>query len=197
MWRAHPERDSNEQGRQGSARPSRRVLVCRVAKAPRAPKRAKPDREPRELAPLLPAPSVLCITALIFHMTDIMRSGEQRREQAHSSMAEPALLLLTTESCIEAHVPSLLSCSFVWYDATRRLNLSRRYCVTCCAECLQLPHSARNLSRRDWSAAVVEHDLSCSNCSTSSTGTQMLPCNVPATRPKCRMSCPRLIRLIH
>ena len=30
----------------------------------------KPDREPRELAPLLPAPTVLCITAVIFHKTD-------------------------------------------------------------------------------------------------------------------------------
>ena len=50
------------------------LAVFSFAASRRRPKRhstLKPDREPRELAPLLPAPSVLCITAVIFHITDI------------------------------------------------------------------------------------------------------------------------------
>ena len=44
------------------------LAVFSFAASRRRPKRhstQKPDREPRELAPLLPAPSVLCITAVI------------------------------------------------------------------------------------------------------------------------------------
>ena len=65
------------------------LAVFSSAASRRRPKRhstQKPDREPRELAPLLPAPSVLCITAVIFHITDIMHSGEQKRTLAGRSL---------------------------------------------------------------------------------------------------------------
>ena len=48
--------------------------VFSFAASRRRPKRhstQKPDREPRKLAPLLPAPSVLCISAVIFHITNM------------------------------------------------------------------------------------------------------------------------------
>ena len=65
------------------------LAVFSFAASRRRPKRhstQKPDREPRKLAPLLPAPSVLCITAVIFHITDIMHSGELKRTLAGRSL---------------------------------------------------------------------------------------------------------------
>ena len=49
------------------------LAVFSSAALRRRPKRhstQEPDREPRELAPLLPAPTVLCTTAVVFHKTD-------------------------------------------------------------------------------------------------------------------------------
>ena len=66
------------------------LAVFSSAALQRHPKRhstqKKPDREPRELAPLLPAPTVLCITEVIFHITDIVHSGEQKRTLAGRSL---------------------------------------------------------------------------------------------------------------
>ena len=59
------------------------LAVFSFAASRRRPKRhstQKPDREPRKLAPLLPAPSVLCITAVIFHITDTIVALGRRSE---------------------------------------------------------------------------------------------------------------------
>ena len=126
------------------------------------------------------------------------RHYAQRGAEAHSSRAQPALLLLTTESCIEACAPALLSCSFVCYNATRWLELSRCYFDAHCADAGNFP-SRRATFRAgiglwQWSSMT---SASCVNCRTLSTGTQMLPCNVPTSPPKCWMSCPKLIKLCH
>ena len=44
-------------------------LFAALRRRPERHSAQRPDREPRELAPLLLAPTVLCISAVIFHTT--------------------------------------------------------------------------------------------------------------------------------